>query len=104
VGFLSWLDDQASIQTAAAAPNMLTLECYRVLSVRACAHYSSKWKQMAHRYHSSGHLSILSFKLNKITETESILRDGMFQAKHGTMDNAQNCDSYIDIPSSQTYR
>jgi hypothetical protein len=27
-----------------------------------------------------------------------------FQIKDRTMDNVQNCDSYINIPLSQTYR
>jgi hypothetical protein len=34
----------------------------------------------------------------------SSLRNAVFQIKDRTMDNVQNCDSYINIPSSQTYR
>jgi hypothetical protein len=42
------------------------------------------------------------FKLK--AEAESNLRNVVFQIKDRTMDNIQNCDSYINIPSSQTYR
>jgi hypothetical protein len=34
-------------------------------------------------------------------ETESSLRNVVFQIKGRTMDNVQNCDSYINTPSSQ---
>jgi hypothetical protein len=37
-------------------------------------------------------------------ETESSLRNVAFEIEDRTMDNVQNCDSYINIPSSQTYR
>jgi hypothetical protein len=47
-------------------------------------------------------LSEARFNLNK--ETESSLRIVVFYIKDRTMDNVQNCDSYINIPSSQTYR
>jgi hypothetical protein len=36
--------------------------------------------------------------------TESSLKNVVFWIKDMMMDNFQNCDSYIDIPSSQTYR
>jgi hypothetical protein len=38
------------------------------------------------------------------TEKESGLQNVVFQIKDRTMDNVQNCDSYINILSSQTYR
>jgi hypothetical protein len=37
-------------------------------------------------------------------ETESSLRNDVFERKDMTMDNVQNFGSYIYIPSSQTYR
>jgi hypothetical protein len=37
------------------------------------------------------------------TEIESCLRRVLYKEDR-TMDNVQNCDSYINIPSSQTYR
>jgi hypothetical protein len=36
-------------------------------------------------------------------ETESILQNVVLKEDR-TMDNVQNCDTYINIPSSQTYR
>jgi hypothetical protein len=38
------------------------------------------------------------------TEIESSLRNVVFWIKNKTLDNVQNCDSYINIPSSQTYK
>jgi hypothetical protein len=38
-----------------------------------------------------------SFHLS--TETESSLQNAMFEIKDRMMDNVQNCDSYINIPS-----
>jgi hypothetical protein len=32
------------------------------------------------------------------------LRNVVFQIKDRMMDNVQNCDNYINIPASQTYR
>jgi hypothetical protein len=39
-----------------------------------------------------------------LTETQFILRNVMFKIKDRTMGIVQNCNSYINIPSSQTYR
>jgi hypothetical protein len=39
--------------------------------------------------------------MDKICKTNTNV---LFQIKDWTMDNIQNCDSYINIPSSQTYR
>jgi hypothetical protein len=38
------------------------------------------------------------------TETESSLRNAVFEMKIRLLDNVQNCDSYINIPLSQSYR
>jgi hypothetical protein len=47
------------------------------------------------------HLSRFHLKI----ETESSFQNVLFQIKYRTMDNnVQNWDSYINIPSSQTYR
>jgi hypothetical protein len=43
-------------------------------------------------------------RLHLDTETESSLRNVMFEIEDRTMDNVQNCDSYINIPSSHTYK
>jgi hypothetical protein len=37
-------------------------------------------------------------------EIKSSPRNVVLQVKDRTMDNVRNCDSYINIPSSQTYR
>jgi hypothetical protein len=52
---------------------------------------------------SSMDLALLS-RFHLKTETESNLRNVEFQIKDRTMDNVQNCGSYINIPSSQTFR
>jgi hypothetical protein len=38
------------------------------------------------------------------TETESSIQKVVFSIKDRTMDNVQNCDSYINTPSPQTCR
>jgi hypothetical protein len=38
------------------------------------------------------------------TETESSLRKVEFLIRERMVDNVQNCDSYINIPLSQTFR
>jgi hypothetical protein len=52
---------------------------------------------------SSIYLNQLSMYQLKM-ETESRLWKAVLQLDDRTMDNVQNCDSYINIPSSETYR
>jgi hypothetical protein len=61
------------------------------------------------KYHS--HKPIDSINLLGFKRTRNVfpVRYGQtyrveFPIKDRTMDNVQNCDSYINIPSSQTYR
>jgi hypothetical protein len=70
---------------------------------------------LRHNYHNSGLVHRLAFyRKHDVSESGFCLRlqadpIQMDPVDRGslclrTMDNVQNCDSYINIPSSQTYR
>jgi hypothetical protein len=52
----------------------------------------------------TGTISAQLHKYHLKTETESSLQNVVFYLKDRTIYNVQNCDSYVIIPSSQTYR
>jgi hypothetical protein len=61
-------------------------------------------RETTFNYHNCEHYPLFCFYLKRRFGDKSSLRTAVFYIKDRTTDSVQNCDSYINILSSQTSR